>query len=67
MATGTFKWFNGAKRFGFITRRDGGADVFAHFSAIAVASFRTVGEKRRVELVISHGAAVRQAENIRPL
>lgn len=66
MATGTFKWFNGAKRFGFITRDDGGAAIFVHFSAIT-AGFRTPGEKRRVASGVPQGAAVGQAENIRPL
>jgi CspA family cold shock protein len=66
MATGTFKWFNGAKRFGFITRNDSGADVFVQFSALT-AGYRTPGEKRRLALRDSQAAAAGQAENIRPL
>jgi CspA family cold shock protein len=67
MATGTVKWFNGDKGFGFITQDDGGADVFAHFSAIATSGFRTLEENQRVEFEVAQGAKGLQAENIRPL
>ncbi|MFI5891629.1 cold-shock protein [Actinoplanes sp. NPDC051513] len=67
MATGTVKWFNGDKGFGFITQDDGGADVFAHFSAIATSGFRTLEENQRVEFDVAQGAKGLQAENIRPL
>ena len=67
MATGTVKWFNGDKGFGFITQDDGGADVFAHFSAIATSGFRTLEENQRVEFEVAQGAKGLQAENIRPI
>ncbi|GIE91344.1 transcription antiterminator/RNA stability regulator CspE [Actinoplanes regularis] len=67
MATGTVKWFNGDKGFGFITQDDGGADVFAHFSAIASSGYRTLEENQRVEYDVTQGQKGPQAENIRPL
>ena len=67
MATGTVKWFNGDKGFGFITQDDGGADVFAHFSAIAASGFRSLEENQRVEFEVTQGAKGLQAANIRPL
>ena len=48
MATGTVKWFNDAKGFGFITPEDGSADVFAHFSAIASEGFRSLAEGQQI-------------------
>ncbi|GIM89673.1 cold-shock protein [Paractinoplanes toevensis] len=67
MASGTVKWFNGDKGFGFITPDGGGADVFAHFSAIATSGFRTLEENQRVEFDVAQGAKGPQAENIRPV
>lgn len=67
MATGTVKWFNAEKGFGFITPDDGGADVFAHFSAIATSGYRTLDENQRVEFEIAQGQKGPQAENIRPV
>ncbi|GAA2514532.1 cold-shock protein [Winogradskya consettensis] len=67
MATGTVKWFNGDKGFGFITQDDGGSDVFAHFSAIQSSGFRSLEENQRVEFDVAQGAKGLQAENIRPL
>src|SRR5689334_18134096 len=67
MATGTVKWFNSDKGFGFITQDDGGPDVFAHFSAIATSGFRSLEENQRVEFSVTQGQKGLQAENIRPL
>lgn len=67
MPTGTVKWFNADKGFGFITPDDGGADVFAHFSAIATSGFRSLEENQRVEFAVTQGQKGPQAENIRPL
>jgi CspA family cold shock protein len=67
MATGTVKWFNAEKGFGFIAPDDGGADVFAHFSAIASSGYRSLDENQKVEFEITQGQKGPQAENIRPL
>ena len=67
MAQGTVKWFNAEKGFGFIAPDDGGADVFAHFSAIASSGYRSLDENQKVEFEITQGQKGPQAENIRPL
>jgi cold shock protein len=67
MATGTVKWFNGDKGFGFIAPDDGGADLFAHFSAIQGRGFRTLEENQRVEFDVAQGDRGPQAANIRAL
>jgi cold shock protein len=67
MATGTVKWFNGDKGFGFISPDGGGADVFAHFSAISTSGYRSLEENQRVEFEITQGPKGPQASDIRPL
>jgi CspA family cold shock protein len=66
MATGTVKWFNDAKGFGFITPEDGGNDLFAHFSAIQGQGFKTLKEQQRVTFDVTSGPKGLQASNIRP-
>lgn len=61
--TGTVKWFNESKGFGFI-EQESGPDVFAHFSAIASTGFKTLAEGQRVEFTLTQGAKGPQAENI---
>ncbi len=63
---GTIKWFNEKKGFGFI-QRDGGADVFVHFSSIAGDGFKTLAEGERVEFEIEDGAKGPKAINVRKL
>ena len=65
MATGTVKWFNDSKGFGFITPEDGGKDLFAHFSAIQEQGFKTLKEGQRVAFDVSTGPKGQQASNIR--
>jgi cold shock protein len=67
MTTGTVKWFNADKGFGFITPDDGSADVFAHFSAISASGFRSLDENQKVEFDVTQGQKGLQASNIRPL
>jgi cold shock protein len=61
--TGTVKWFNESKGFGFI-EREGGPDVFAHFSAIQGSGFKTLLEGQKVEFEVTDGQKGPQAENI---
>ncbi len=65
--TGTVKWFNDAKGFGFITPEDGGKDLFAHFKSIQGSGFKSLAEGQRVEFEVGEGAKGPQALNIRPL
>lgn len=60
---GTVKWFNAAKGYGFIAR-EGGKDVFVHFSAIQMDGYRTLNEGDKVEFTITEGAKGPQAENV---
>ncbi|GAA3629851.1 hypothetical protein GCM10022200_10720 [Microbacterium awajiense] len=67
MATGTVKWFNSEKGYGFIAPDDGGADLFAHFSAITGDGFKDLRETQKVEFDAERGPKGMQAANIRPL
>lgn len=64
MATGTVKWFNADKGFGFIQQDGGGPDVFAHYSAIQSTGYRELAEGQAVEFDVTQGAKGLQAENI---
>jgi CspA family cold shock protein len=65
MATGTVKWFNESKGFGFITNDDGSKDVFVHFSAIASDGFRTLSEGQKVTFDVEDGPKGPQASNVK--
>ncbi len=67
MAFGRVKWFNDAKGFGFIEPEGGGADVFAHFSAIQMEGFRTLKQGGRVSYDVLQGPKGDQAQNIQPV
>lgn len=64
MATGTVKWFNDAKGFGFVTPDNGSADLFAHFSAINMNGFKTLQEGQKVTFDVVQGPKGAQASNI---
>ncbi|MEU1623883.1 cold-shock protein [Streptomyces sp. NPDC020096] len=66
MASGTVKWFNAEKGFGFIEQDGGGADVFAHYSNIATQGFRELQEGQKVTFDVVAGQKGPQAENILP-
>ena len=67
MATGTVKWFNDAKGFGFITQDGGGEDVFCHHTAIQSEGFRTLAEGQKVEFDVARGPKGLQAQNVKPI
>jgi CspA family cold shock protein len=67
MATGTVKWFNNEKGFGFITPDDGGKDLFAHHSEILGSGFKSLEEGAKVEFEVREGPKGQQASKIRAL
>ena len=64
MATGTVKWFNESKGFGFITPSDGSKDVFVHYSAISAGGFRTLNEGQQVTFSVEDGPKGPQATQV---
>ncbi len=67
MRTGTVKWFNDAKGFGFIAPEEGGDDVFVHFSAIAAEGFRSLQEGQKVRFEVVEGPKGSQASGVQPV
>ena len=65
--TGTVKWFNEGKGFGFIAQDNGGKDLFAHFSEIQGGGFKTLAENQRVQFEVKEGQKGLQAANIKVL
>ena len=65
--TGTVKWFNATKGYGFIQPNDGGADVFVHYSAIQTQGYKSLDENQKVEFDVTQGPKGPQAENVVPL
>ena len=66
MATGTVKWFNDAKGFGFITPSDGSKDVFVHHSAIQGSGFKSLAEGQQVSYTVEQGPKGPSAANVQP-
>ncbi len=66
MSTGTVKWFNDSKGYGFITHDDG-EDIFVHFSEIVGEGFRSLAEGMKVEFEVTHGPKGKKASNVRKL
>jgi CspA family cold shock protein len=67
MSTGTVKWFNDSKGFGFITPDDGGKDLFAHHSSIQMDGYKSLKEAQKVSFEVTQGAKGPAATNIKPL
>jgi CspA family cold shock protein len=67
MATGTVKWFNDSKGYGFIAPEGGGKDLFVHFSSITGAGFKTLAEGAKVEYEQREGQKGPEAYNVQPL
>jgi CspA family cold shock protein len=67
MSTGTVKWFNDSKGFGFITPTDGGDDLFAHFSEIQADGFKSLQEGQNVSFDVTQGKKGLQASNIKQI
>lgn len=65
MATGTVKWFNAEKGFGFIAQENGGPDVFVHYSEIAGTGFKSLEENQKVEFEVTQGNKGPQASQVR--
>ena len=65
MATGTVKWFNGEKGYGFITPEDGSKDLFVHYSAIQGEGYKSLNEGQKVEYEATQGQKGPQASNVR--
>ncbi|XOV80872.1 MAG: cold-shock protein [Aestuariibacter sp.] len=65
--TGTVKWFNEDKGFGFITQEDGGKDVFVHFRSIVSEGYKTLKEGQQVSFVVEQGQKGPQASNVQAL
>jgi len=65
MATGTVKWFNSEKGYGFITPEDGSKDLFVHFSALQSEGYKSLNEGQKVEYEASQGQKGPQAGNVR--
>lgn len=66
LATGTVKWFNAEKGYGFISR-EGGADVFVHYSAIESQGYKSLDDNQRVEFETTQGQKGPQADKVRPI
>jgi CspA family cold shock protein len=64
MATGTVKWFDESKGFGFLTQDNGGPDVFVHFSALQGEGFKTLAEGAKVTFEVQEGPKGPQASNV---
>lgn len=64
--TGTVKWFNAEKGFGFIAQPDGGGDVFVHHSAIQMQGYRSLEEGQKVEFEVQNGPKGLMAMNVKP-
>jgi len=67
LSTGTVKWFNDGKGFGFIIPDDGSEDVFVHHSGIAAEGFRTLAEGQKVEFDTEDGKKGPEAANVKPI
>ena len=67
MATGTVKWFNAEKGYGFISQPEGSADVFVHYSAIQTNGYRTLEEGQQVEFDVTESPKGLSAANVRPV
>ncbi len=66
-STGTVKWFNASKGFGFINQDSGGDDVFVHFRAIQAEGYKSLNEGQRVEFDVEQGQKGLQAANVIPV